>query len=42
MCQESACKPVKETLSFNIEVSPAAPIAAPPKAKASGKKKHAT
>jgi hypothetical protein len=24
MCQESACKPVKETLAFNIEVTPAA------------------
>ncbi|HVR63755.1 MAG TPA: hypothetical protein VMU50_17760 [Polyangia bacterium] len=39
MCQESACKPVKETLSFNIEVSPAAPAA--PKAKPAAKKKHA-
>ncbi|HEX3698509.1 MAG TPA: hypothetical protein VH374_24265 [Polyangia bacterium] len=39
MCQESACKPVKEILSFNIEVS-AAPAAAP-KAKAAGKKKRA-
>jgi hypothetical protein len=29
MCQETACKPVKETLAFNIEVTPpgAAPIA---------------
>jgi DsbC/DsbD-like thiol-disulfide interchange protein len=34
MCQESACKPVKETLAFNIEVTPAAP-AAPPAAKKS-------
>jgi DsbC/DsbD-like thiol-disulfide interchange protein len=24
MCQETACKPVKETLAFNIEVAPAA------------------
>jgi hypothetical protein len=41
MCQESACKPIKETLSFNIEVTPAAP--APTKAKAAaGKKKRAT
>ena len=28
MCQESACKPVKETLSFNVEVTP--PAAAGP------------
>lgn len=27
LCQESACKPVKETVSINIEVTP--PIAAP-------------
>ena len=40
MCQESACKPVKETLSFNIEVAPAAAVPAAPKAKAAGKKKH--
>src|SRR5260370_10187431 len=32
MCQESACKPIKETLSFSIEVSPAAP--APTQARA--------
>lgn len=31
MCQESACKPVKETLALNLEVTPAA---APPVAKA--------
>jgi hypothetical protein len=42
MCQESACKPVKETLSFNIEVSPAAAAPAAPKGKAAGKKKHTT
>lgn len=40
VCQESACKPVKETLSFNIEVSSTPPAA--PKAKPAGKKKHAT
>lgn len=39
MCQESACKPVKETLSFSIEVTPTAPAA--PKSKAATKKKHA-
>jgi hypothetical protein len=42
ICQETACKPVKETLSLNIEV---APPAAAPKAKtgskAKGKKKPA-
>jgi hypothetical protein len=38
MCQESACKPVKETLSFNIEVTPPAPVE--PKAKPAGKKKR--
>jgi hypothetical protein len=37
MCQETACKPVKETLAFNIEVAPAAAPAPAPKAK--GKKK---
>jgi hypothetical protein len=40
MCQESACKPVKETLSFNIEVTPAAAVPAP-KAKTVAKKKPA-
>jgi hypothetical protein len=40
MCQESACKPVKETLSFSIEVAPAPPPA-PPKAKVAAKKKRA-
>ena len=41
MCQESACKPVKETLAFNIEVTPAvaaAPVAAT-KSKGGGKSK---
>jgi hypothetical protein len=37
LCQEQACKPVKETVSFNIEV--AAPAAAPPVAKAKRAKK---
>jgi hypothetical protein len=38
ICQESACKPVKETLSLNIDVSSASPAPAP-KAKAKGKAK---
>jgi hypothetical protein len=38
ICQESACKPVKETLSLNIDVSAAAPAPAV-KAKAKGKAK---
>ena len=42
MCQESACKPVKETLSINIEVTPAAAAPATPKAKPAGKKKRAS
>ncbi len=33
MCQESACKPVKETLALNIEVTPAAGAAGPGKTK---------
>jgi hypothetical protein len=33
LCQESACKPVKETLALNIEVTPAAAAAAKPKKK---------
>ena len=37
ICQETACKPVKETLAFNIEVGPPAPPA--PKAKGKGKAK---
>ncbi|HET6150159.1 MAG TPA: hypothetical protein VFH68_21645 [Polyangia bacterium] len=38
MCQESACKPVKETLALNVEITPAdaAPAA---KGKAGGKAK---
>ena len=40
MCQESACKPIKESLSFNIEVTPAAAAPAP-KAKTAAKKKPA-
>jgi DsbC/DsbD-like thiol-disulfide interchange protein len=39
MCQESACKPVKESLAFNVEVTPAAPAA---KDKAAGKGKSKT
>jgi DsbC/DsbD-like thiol-disulfide interchange protein len=38
MCQQTACKPVKETLAFNIEVS-APPTASATPAKAKGKKK---
>jgi len=34
ICQETACKPVKETLSLNVEVS----VAAPKKAKGKTKK----
>ena len=40
MCQASACKPEKQTLSLNIEVTP--PAAPASKAKPAGKKKHAT
>ena len=36
ICQETACKPVKETLSLSVDVSAAAPA---PKAKAKGKAK---
>jgi hypothetical protein len=40
ICQETACKPVKETLSLNVDVAAAAPVkAAAPKAKAKGKAK---
>ena len=39
ICQETACKPVKETLSLNIDVASAAPEKAAPKAKAKGKAK---
>ena len=35
MCQESACKPVKETLALNVEVTPAATPDAHGKAKGS-------
>jgi hypothetical protein len=38
MCQATACKPVKETLAFNIEVTAAAPAAAAaPHGKSKGK-----
>jgi hypothetical protein len=33
ICQESACKPVKETLALNIDVTPAVADKASPKAK---------
>jgi hypothetical protein len=33
ICQESACKPVKETVALNIEVAPAAAPAKPGKTK---------
>jgi hypothetical protein len=36
ICQESACKPVKETLALNIDVAPAVAAGAP---KATNKKK---
>ena|SRR5882724_4210418 len=36
ICQESACKPVKETLALNVEVGAAAPV---PKVKAKAKAK---
>jgi hypothetical protein len=36
ICQETACKPVKETLTLNVDVSTAAPA---PKAKAKAKAK---
>jgi hypothetical protein len=41
ICQETACKPVKETLSLNIDVTPpaAAPAAQKTKGKAKGKAK---
>jgi hypothetical protein len=42
ICQESACKPIKETLSLNIDVASAAPAPAAPKAKAKGKAKKKT
>ena len=40
ICQESACKPVKETLALNIEVTPAG-ASAPEAAKAPAKKAKA-
>jgi hypothetical protein len=39
LCQEQACKPIKETRSLNIDVSAAAPPPAPAKAKAGKKTK---
>ena len=43
MCQESACKPVKETLAFNVEVTMAAAApAAKDKAAGKGKTKGKT
>jgi hypothetical protein len=42
ICQATACKPVKETLSLNIDVASATPAkAAAPKAKAKGTSKAA-
>jgi hypothetical protein len=38
LCQEQACKPVKETLALAVEITPAA--AAPPPAKTTKKPKH--
>jgi len=38
MCQETACKPVKETLAFNIEVTAAPTAAASTPTKSKGKK----
>jgi hypothetical protein len=37
ICQESACKPVKETLSLNVEVAPPAPAPKAKKAKTAKK-----
>jgi len=39
LCQEQACKPVKETVSLNIDVAAAAPAASPAKGKAKAKAK---
>ena len=41
MCQEQACKPVKETIALDVDVTADAPAAAAPaaKAKSGGKKK---
>jgi hypothetical protein len=38
LCQEQACKPVKETLALNIDVAAAAPAPAKAKPKAKAKK----
>jgi hypothetical protein len=42
LCQEQACKPVKETLSLNIDVAAATPPAPASKAKAGKKAKSKT
>ena len=39
MCQESACKPVKETLSFDVEVTPPGAAAGPVSGKGKTKPK---
>jgi hypothetical protein len=39
LCQEQACKPVKETLALNIDVAAAAPAAPAKAVKAKGKTK---
>ena len=39
LCQEQACKPVKETLALAVDITPAAPTAAPA-AKVAKKTKH--
>ena len=39
LCQEQACKPVKETLALAVDITPAAPAAAPA-AKVAKKTKH--
>jgi hypothetical protein len=38
LCQEQACKPVKETLALAVEITP--PAAAPPATKTTKKPKH--
>jgi hypothetical protein len=38
ICQETACKPVKETLALNVDVAAAAPAPAKGKAKSKAKK----
>jgi len=42
ICQETACKPVKETLSLNVEVAAAAPTTPKAKAKAKAEAKAKT